>query len=181
MSASQGDTVDSPLVIQLVGDATAVNSTTITVASSLNPIGIRTECDLYGDSDDGRDLRQSDRYRHVLRRRHRAGVGRFLGRPRHHGDGHICHPRAGGWKAHDHGFVQRRRRPLGEQLDGSERHRAALTQMVLEGTATSLVSSVNPSAAGQNVTFTATVTAPGGGGVTPDGTHYLLRRHHDSG
>jgi hypothetical protein len=46
----------------------------------------------------------------------------------------------------------------------------ALIQTVLEGTATSVTSSVNPSAVGQNVTFTATVTVSGGGGVMPDGT-----------
>jgi large repetitive protein len=46
----------------------------------------------------------------------------------------------------------------------------ALIQTVLEGTATSLASSANPSAVGQSVTFTATVSVSGGGGVTPDGT-----------
>ena len=46
----------------------------------------------------------------------------------------------------------------------------ALVQTVLEGTSTSLTSTANPSAVGQNVTFTATVTISGGGGVTPDGT-----------
>lgn len=46
---------------------------------------------------------------------------------------------------------------------------AALVQAVLEGTATSLQSSANPSAAGASVTFTAAVTILGGGGVPPDG------------
>ncbi|HTW60188.1 MAG TPA: Ig-like domain repeat protein [Terracidiphilus sp.] len=45
-----------------------------------------------------------------------------------------------------------------------------LIQSVDENTTTSLKSSVNPSAPGQNVTFTATVSISGGGGVTPDGT-----------
>lgn len=45
-----------------------------------------------------------------------------------------------------------------------------LTQYVQEGTATALVSSLNPSAIGQNVTFTATVSIYGGGGVTPVGS-----------
>jgi Bacterial Ig-like domain (group 3) len=45
-----------------------------------------------------------------------------------------------------------------------------LIQMVNEATATALISSANPSLFGQNVTFTATVTVVGGGGVTPDGT-----------
>ncbi len=46
----------------------------------------------------------------------------------------------------------------------------ALIQTALEGTATSLTSTANPSAVGQSVTFTATVSIAGGGGVTPDGT-----------
>jgi len=47
---------------------------------------------------------------------------------------------------------------------------SALIQTVLEGTAVNLTSTANPSAVGQSVTFTATVTISGGGGVTPDGT-----------
>ncbi len=46
----------------------------------------------------------------------------------------------------------------------------ALMETVLEGTAASVTSSANPSAVGQNVTFTATVSIAGGGDVTPDGT-----------
>ncbi len=46
----------------------------------------------------------------------------------------------------------------------------ALIQTVLEGTSTALTSTANPSAVGQSVTFTATVSVSGGGGVTPDGT-----------
>jgi hypothetical protein len=45
-----------------------------------------------------------------------------------------------------------------------------LIQTVLEGTSTGLTSTANPSAIGQGVTFTATVSVSGGGGVTPDGT-----------
>ena len=46
---------------------------------------------------------------------------------------------------------------------------AVLTQSVLEATSTAMVSSVNPSAVGQSVTFTATVKAAGGGAVAPQG------------
>jgi hypothetical protein len=45
-----------------------------------------------------------------------------------------------------------------------------LIQVVNEGTITTLTSSVNPSVFGNNVIFTATVAATGGGTVTPDGT-----------
>ncbi len=47
---------------------------------------------------------------------------------------------------------------------------AAITQTVDEATATTIQSSQNPSEVGQSVTFTATVAVSGGGGVTPDGT-----------
>jgi hypothetical protein len=43
-------------------------------------------------------------------------------------------------------------------------------QNVLEGTSTSVASSANPSLPGQSVTLTATASALGGGGVTPDGS-----------
>jgi hypothetical protein len=46
----------------------------------------------------------------------------------------------------------------------------ALIQTVLEGTATTVTSSLNPSMVGQNVVFTATVAISGGGGVNPTGT-----------
>jgi large repetitive protein len=44
------------------------------------------------------------------------------------------------------------------------------SQVVEEQTTIALTSSANPSQVGQSVTFTATVTAPDGGGVLPDGT-----------
>jgi large repetitive protein len=47
-------------------------------------------------------------------------------------------------------------------------------QIVEEQTAVALTSSVNPSLVGQSVTFTATVTAPNGGGILPDGTVSFL-------
>ena len=43
------------------------------------------------------------------------------------------------------------------------------SQIVEEQTSIALVSSANPSQVGQSVTFTATVTAPDGGGILPDG------------
>jgi large repetitive protein len=48
------------------------------------------------------------------------------------------------------------------------------SQIVEEQTAVSLTSSVNPSLVGQSVTFTATVTAPNGGGLAPDGSVSFL-------
>jgi hypothetical protein len=51
---------------------------------------------------------------------------------------------------------------------------ATLTQVVNEATAINLTSSANPSLLNQLVTFTATVSISGGGGVTPDGTVTFL-------
>ncbi len=45
-----------------------------------------------------------------------------------------------------------------------------LQQTVVESTATTLVSSLNPSSTGAGITFTVTVAVSDGGGVTPDGT-----------
>jgi len=50
----------------------------------------------------------------------------------------------------------------------------ALVQTVLEGTSAGLISTANPSTIGQSVTFTATVSVSGGGGVTPGGTLTFL-------
>ncbi len=48
------------------------------------------------------------------------------------------------------------------------------SQVVEEQTTIALTSSANPSQVGQSVTFTATVTAPNGGGLLPDGTLSFL-------
>ncbi len=58
----------------------------------------------------------------------------------------------------------------GDTAHSSSSSGSALVQTVLEGTAVAFASSANPSAVGQSVTFTATVSVPGGGGVMPDGT-----------
>jgi len=50
----------------------------------------------------------------------------------------------------------------------------ALIQTVLEETSTALTSTPNPSLLGSPAAFTATVTAPHGGGVQPDGTVTLM-------
>jgi len=47
---------------------------------------------------------------------------------------------------------------------------AAITQTVLESVSAKVVSTVNPSTVGQSVTFNATVSISGGGGVVPDGS-----------
>ena len=49
-----------------------------------------------------------------------------------------------------------------------------LSQVVEEATSIALTSSADPSLVGQSVTFTATVTAPDGGGILPDGALSFL-------
>jgi len=51
---------------------------------------------------------------------------------------------------------------------------APWNQIVEEQTSVGLTTTVNPSLVGQSVTFTATVTAPDGGGLMPDGTVSFL-------
>ena len=51
----------------------------------------------------------------------------------------------------------------------AESNSAVLTQTVLEATSTTLASSINPATPGQSITFTAAVSASGGGGVAPAG------------
>ncbi len=62
----------------------------------------------------------------------------------------------------------------GDTLHFTSNSSPALVQTVLEGTTVNLTSTANPSAVGQSVTFTATVTISGGGGVAPDGTVSIM-------
>ncbi len=58
----------------------------------------------------------------------------------------------------------------GDALHFSSTSTPAVSQVVNEATATTITSSVNPSALGASVTFTAIVGVSSGGGVAPDGT-----------
>lgn len=158
------NTVNSPLDIVLIGDATAVNSTTTTLTSSLNPslfgqsvtftatvttgpnTGVLTGTVTFSDTFNGNTVTLG------------APVGL-------NGAGAATYTTA----ALAVGVHQ-----ITASYGGDATHfdstSAPLAQTVLEATSTSLVSSLNPSAVGQNVTFTATVAISGGGGVTPDGT-----------
>jgi sugar lactone lactonase YvrE len=159
-----GDTASAPLDIQLVGDATAVNSTTITVASNLNPSGFGQSITFTATVTTG------------------ASAGNLTGTVTFYDGATVL---ASGVSLNAPGTTATAtfttatlavdKHAITVQYSGDTGHSSssstpALTQNVLEGTVTNLVSNLNPSPLGQVVTFTAKVTAPDGGGVTPDGT-----------
>ena len=163
-----GATPNSPLDIQLTGNATAVNSTTITVTSNLNPSNFgqnviftatvttgSTTGNLTGTVSffDGANSLAANV---TLNTPGTTATATFATAALAVGVHQITASYSG-----DSGHF------ASKSTDNST---APYAQTVLEATATSLASSANPSATGQNVTFTATVAISGGGGVTPDGT-----------
>jgi len=160
-----GETVNSPLDIELIGNATAVNSTTITVASSLNPSG-------FGQS-----------VTFTARVATGAGTGSLTGTVSFF-DGATTLAssvalNAGGAATYTTLALAVGLHTITASYSGDALHFSSnstdnptppLIQTVLEATATSLQSSQNPSVAGVSVVFTATVTINGGGGVAPEGT-----------
>jgi len=160
--------LNSPLDIQLVGNATAVNSTTITVASSLNPSGFGQPVTFTATVTTG------------------ATTGNLTGTVTFY-DGATT--LAAGVALNAPGTTAKATFTTSSLTVGlhtitasysgdtshfpstsTDNNAKPLIQTVLEATAVGLTSSLNPSAVGQNVTFTATVAISGGGGVAPDGT-----------
>jgi sugar lactone lactonase YvrE len=163
-----GDTVNSPLDIELVGIATLVNSTTTTVTSNINPSGFGQSVTFTATVTTG------------------GGTGNLTGTvsffdgantlaanvPRNAPPGTTVtatfataalavgvHTITATYNAQD----------AADPTHFSSTS-SPYTQTVNESTATNLASSANPSNLGASVTFTATVTIAGGGGVAPDGT-----------
>jgi hypothetical protein len=154
-----GNTDNTPLVIEVVGDATAVNSTTVTLTSSLNP-------STYGQNVTFTATVTSGQGTGTL-----TGTVEFF-------DGTTAITGQIGLSAAGVATYSTANLAVGSHgitavYSGDLKHFPGtsnlVTQIVNEGTATTLISSSNPSAVGQNVTFTATVTTPHGGGVVPDG------------
>jgi sugar lactone lactonase YvrE len=166
----QGDTANAPLDIQLVGDATSVNSTTITVASSLNPSGFGQSVTFPATVTTGASAGNLTGTVTFYDGATPISPGVALGTPGTTATATftastlaVGKHTISGWYSGDVGHsTSRSTDPNGTT--------PALTQNVLEGTHTNLLSSLNPTLLGQNVTFTATVMASAGGGVTPDGT-----------
>jgi hypothetical protein len=156
--------VNTPLDIILVGDAIPANSTTVVVTSSLNPSSLGTPVTFTATVTTG------------------AGTGPLDGAVTFYVDG--VAPAVGGTVAvgatgvaayttatltvGNHSITAVYMDINGAHLNSPTS--AALVQTVTEGTVVVLVSSQNPSTAGQNVIFTATASSGIAGGVTPDGT-----------
>ncbi len=156
---------NSPLDIELVGTAEPVNSTTTTLASNPNPSGFGQSVTFTVTVVTG------------------AGTGNLTGTvsiaDTFHGNttnmvsGLGINASGVGTFSTTllsvglHSFVATYN---GDTMHFTSTSAPALIQTVLEGTSTTLTSSANPSAVGQSVTFTATVSASAGGGVAPDGT-----------
>ena len=163
-----GNSPNTPLDIQLVGNATAVNSTTVALASSLNPSGFGQTVTFTATVTTG------------------ASTGNLTGTVTFY-DGAttlaanlpLNAPGTTATAAYTTPALTVGLHSLTASYSGDPLHFSSkstdnstppLIQTVLEGTATNLASSLNPSFVGQNVIFTATVTISGGGGVAPDGT-----------
>ncbi|HEY1804172.1 MAG TPA: Ig-like domain repeat protein [Terracidiphilus sp.] len=156
---------NSPLDIELVGTAEPVNSTTTTLTSNPNPSGFGQNVTFTVTVVTG------------------AGTGNLTGTVSIADTfGGNTTTLASGLAVNGSGVATFSTTTLavglhsivatysGDTMHFTSTSAPALIQTVFEGTATGLTSTANPSAVGQNVTFTATVTISGGGGVTPDGT-----------
>ncbi len=168
---------NSPLDILLVGDALAVNSTTTVVTSTPNPSGFGQSVtftvtvttgagtgNLTGtvsitDTFNGATATLASGLTLTLNSAGDTGTATFAISTLAAGSHTIV---ASYNNAND---------PAHFSSKSTDNGVAPLIQTVEEGTVTTLSSSANPSAVGQNVTFKATVAAnSAGGGVTPDGT-----------
>ena len=155
----------SPLDIQLIGTAEPVNSTTTTLVSNPNPSGFGQNVTFTVTVVTG------------------ANTGNLTGTVSIADTfGGVTTTLASGLALNASGVATFSTKALavglhsivatyaGDTMHFTSSSDPPLIQTVLEGTATSLTSTANPSAIGQNVTFTATVSISGGGGITPDGT-----------
>jgi hypothetical protein len=155
-----GNTVNTPLDIELVGIATVLNTTTTTLTSSPNPSGFGQSVSFTATVTTG------------------AGTGTLTGTITFSVDGvNVGTPvtlNAAGVAAYTTGNLTVGVHKVTASYSNDPTHfssaSAPLTQTVLEGTITALSSNQNPADVGASVTFTATVTVPSGGGnVPPDG------------
>jgi sugar lactone lactonase YvrE len=151
-----GDTVNSPLDIELVGDTTAINSTSVSLVSSHNPSSYSQNV--------------------VFTATVTTGTGTLTGSVRFL-DGNklltVIDLNTAGVAAFPTSLLTVGSHSITAAYSGDASHHpstsAPLIQVVDEATATRLTAAPSPSEIGQSVTFTALVTAPDGGGVAPDG------------
>ncbi len=156
---------NSPLLIEITGDATAVNSTTTTLTATPNPADFGQSIILQASVTTG------------------SGTGALTGTISF-SDG--SHTLVSGLPLNSSGLASYSVNNLAVGLhsltasySGDSQHFAStsappVSETVNEATATTLSSSTNPSSVGAAVTFTAVVTAPNGGGLVPDGSVNFL-------
>lgn len=151
------EVVNSPLNIELIGDATPANSTSTTLASSANPSGFGQGVTFTAT---------------VSAAGNPAGSVTFMEGANPLGTAAAVN--SSGVAALQTATLAVGVHTITASYGGDSVHlsstSSALSQTVLEGTSTTLASSANPSAPGKTITFTATVTPCGGGGVAPDGS-----------
>ncbi len=159
-----GQTVDSPLNINVVGNATPVNSTTVALTANPNPSAFGQSVTFTATVTTG------------------ANTGALTGTLTFF-DGATklqagVPVNASGVGSFPISTLAVGVHSITAAYSGDTQHYAStspvLSQVVNERTATTLASSANPSALGSAVTFTATVSISNGGGVTPDGTVTFL-------
>ncbi len=163
-------TPSSPLNIEIVGEAQALNSTTTTIASSLNPSDFGQKVTFTvkittGTGTLNGTVAITDTFNGTLTTlvsglavtaSGTSATATFAISTLAVGQ-HIIVAAYSGDASHT-------------SSTSTDNGAPALSQIVNEVTTTTLTSSANPSAPGQSVTFTATVAVTGGGSVTPDGT-----------
>jgi large repetitive protein len=154
------DAENSPLEIELIGDAAPVNSTTTTLVSNVNPSGFGQPVVFTATVTTGAAEGTPN------------GSVTFMD-----GANALRAPvavNASGVASFQSSALAVGVHSITASYSGDGTHFSsvsqALAQIVLEATSTTLVSSLNPAAPGQSITLTATVKAIGGGAVTPDGT-----------
>jgi sugar lactone lactonase YvrE len=163
-----GDTGNLPLDIQLIGNATAVNSTTIALVSSLDPSAF------------GQNVTFTATVTTGVSTGNLTGTVTFYdGAATLAANVPLNAPGTTATATYTTPALTVGLHTITASYNGDTLHFSSkstdnstppLIQTVLEGTATNLASSVNPSSVGQNVIFTASVKISGGGGVAPDGT-----------
>lgn len=163
-----GDTANSPLDIRLIGNATLVNSTTVAVTSNINPSRFGQNVTFTANLSTGPTTGKLT-----------GTVSFFDGATTLKANVALNAPGTTATATFATTALTVGKHTITASYSGDATHFAAtstdnkalpLIQTVQEATATGLVSSLNPSPLGQNVTFTATVTASNGGGFVPGGT-----------
>jgi sugar lactone lactonase YvrE len=156
-----GDTVNSPLEIALVGVAAPLNSTTVALASSPNPSDYGSSVTFTATVTTGTDASGLDGTVTFSDNGTTLVAGVAL-------SGGVATYRSSTLAVGVHSITASY---SGDSSHFGSSTEQALTQTVNEFTATSLASNpASPSALGTGVVFTATVTAPYGGGVALNGT-----------